>query len=231
MYDLLINGKPLDVFGGMALLDYSVGEATLSNATFQGVDRTSWHLLKTIVGRRELRLTLIFTGADLHAAKLRRSYFNGLVCAKTELFIVGDGFFYDAACKSLGVDEIVGQGETEAKIKATYSFDAVRRGPLQKETIAGGGAVFCQSTTPFTDARLTVTVGATASSYTLGGATFGAVEAGDVLVFDGINGAVTVNGVNAAAATSWINFPSLVPGENTITALDPVTVEYFPVFI
>ena len=84
---------------------------------------------------------------------------------------------------------------------------------------------------PFTDARLTATVGTSAAAYTLGGATFGSVTAGDVLVFDGIDGKITKNGANAAASVSWTEFPQLVPGKNTITAPDAVTVEYYPTYI
>ena len=159
MYDMLINGKPLDVYGGMALLDYSVGSPVLNNQTFQGIDRTSFVLLKQIVGRRELRLTLVFTGADLHAAKLQKSVFDGLVTGKTELFIADDGFYYDAVCTSFGADVLIGQGDTTAQIKAEYGFDAVRRGPMQTETIAAGRSLWCKSTIPLTDVRLTATAG------------------------------------------------------------------------
>ena len=84
---------------------------------------------------------------------------------------------------------------------------------------------------PFTDAKLTVTVGATASSYSLKGAIFSNVTAGDVLVFDGINGKITKNGANYAANVAWTSFPSLTPGKNTLTALDAITVEYFPAYL
>lgn len=231
MFDILINGEPLDTFGGCALLDYSIGATGLTNTTFQGVDRTSWRLLKSIVGQREIKLTLVFTGTDLHMAKLQRSAFNGKVYGKSELYIADDGFFYDVACTDFGEEVLIGQGAREAKIKAEYTFTGIRRGPLVSETIPGGGSVLCMSTTPWTDCRLTVTVGSSASSYVLGGATFGAVSAGDVLVFDGIDGKITKNGSNAAATTSWTDFPSLTPGLNTIAAANNVTVEYYPVYI
>lgn len=229
---VLINGTPLSNYGGAALLDYSVGETKLDTETFVGINRTSWKMLKAIYGTRPLKLTIIFTGKTLKMAKLQRSKLNSVFFAPAVIYIADDGFFYDVSCTSLGAEELVGIGETEAKVKATYTFEGIRREALETVTIpAGGGGFFCRSTMPYTDARLTVTVGATASSYTLGGATFGAVTAGDVLVFDGIDGMITRNGANAAASVNWTNFPQLVPGVNTIEALDAVTVEYFPSYI
>lgn len=228
---LLINGRPLEVYGGAALLDYSVGETALTADTFQGINRTSWHLLKAMFARRVIKLTIIFTGPGLHSVKLQRSMLNGVLFGRSEIYISEDGFYYDVVCTSLGAEELVGIGDTEAQIKAEYTFEGIRRGRLKTETVAAGGSFICESTMPFTDCRLTVTVGTTASSYALGNATFGAVTAGDILVFDGINGAITQNGTNAAATTSWVSFPALTPGINTNDALDAVTVEYYPTYI
>ena len=84
---------------------------------------------------------------------------------------------------------------------------------------------------PLTDCRLTATVGAATAAYQLGGAVFSNVAAGDVLVFDGIDGKITRNGENDAANVSWAEFPSLVPGWNAIQSVDAVTVEYEPTYI
>jgi hypothetical protein len=86
---------------------------------------------------------------------------------------------------------------------------------------------------PYTDARLTVTAKSAAASYTLGGAVFQNVAAGDVLCFDGINGAITKNGTNYAWSVQWVHFPALVPGENVIPAAaeDNVIVQFSPAFI
>ena len=95
--------------------------------------------------------------------------------------------------------------------------------------VSAGDTLFCLSTMPYTDCRLTAV--STGTSFSLGGATFSNVQANDVLVFDGINKVVTVNGVNHALNTTFLHFPSLVPGENTILATSgTVTVEYEPTF-
>lgn len=231
MCGLLINGTPLDTYEGAALLDYSVGETSIKNETFQGINRSTWHLLKSIYGLRKITLTIVFTGPSRREVSLQRSKLNGALFGASELYISDDGFFYDVTIESCGAEELIGEGTREVKIKSKYSFTGTRRDALVSETITGGGKIFCQSTMPFTDARLTATVGTSAASYTLGGATFGAVTAGDVLVFDGIDGKITKNGANAAASVSWTEFPQLVPGENTITAPDAVTVEYYPTYI
>lgn len=228
---LLVNGKPLSWYGGAALLDYSIGETTLDVETFQGVNRTSWRLLKSIFGRRPVKITVIFTGETLHAAKLQRSKFNAAVFGRCELFISDDGFYYDCVCQNNGPEILVGVGEREAKIKSDYQFTGIRRDALATINVPAGGSFFCRSTMPFTDCRLTATVGASAASYTLGGAVFSNVSAGDVLVFDGINGAITKNGQPYAASVSWVDFPSLTPGQNTNDAADAVTVGYYPSYI
>lgn len=228
---VVIDGKPLEMFSGCALLDYSVGETVIKNSTFLGINRTSPELLQATFGQRQLALTIVFSGETLHAAKMNRTIFNGAVFGAVEIFIPDDGFTYAAVCDSLGAEELVGIGDAEAKIKATYSFTAFRRDALTIVEMPAGGAVHCRSTVPFTDCRLTVTVGADADMYQLGGAVFENVSAGDVLIFDGIDKIITKNGANAAAAVSWVDFPRLVPGMNRNDAPDTVRVEYYPTFI
>lgn len=228
---VLVNGRPLSWYGGAALLDYSIGETPLTVDAFQGVNRTSWRLLKAIFGRRTIKITVVFSGPTLKAAKLQRSKFNGDLFGKTELFISGDGFFYDCVCQNLGPEVRIGEGERDAQIKADYSFVGIRREALETITVASGATFYCRSTMPFTDCRLTATVGTSSGSYLLGGAVFSTVTAGDVLVFDGIDGKITKNGQPYAASVSWVNFPQLTPGENENDAADAVTVEYYPTYI
>lgn len=229
--DLLINGRLLSEFGGCVLLDYSVGETELDNTTFQGINRTNWRLLRSSFGRRKITLTIVFTGQTLHEVKLLRSTLNGKLFGRVELYISDDGFYYDAVCDSTGAEQIIGVSEREAKIKSEYSFIGIRRDALTRATIQPSGSVFCRSTTPYTDCRLKTTVGASAAEYALGGAVFKNVSAGDVLIFDGIDGKITRNGESYAANVSWLSFPTLTPGMNKITAIDPVTVEYYPTYI
>lgn len=231
LQDVTINGAPLSEYGGATLNDYSIGETPFSPEIFQGLNRTSFELLKNSFGLREIRLTFVFTGADLHAVKLNRSRLNSVLFAPVDLYIPDDGFYYRAVCKETGAEELIGQGETEAKIRAEYKLVGVRHGASVSVSVAAGGTVNCLSTMPYTDAKLTATA-AEAGSFTLGGAVFSNVPAGAVVVFDGINKLVTVNGQNWALNTVFTRFPALVPGNNTITATTgPVTVQYEPCYV
>lgn len=230
--DIIVNGKPLTSFGGSALLDYAIGAVEMDTDTFQGINRSNWLILQQRRYLRPVEITIIFRGKDLHDAKMQRSRFNGEITGKAELYIPDDGFYYDVYCTSMGAEEIVGQGDADAAIKSRYAFRGVRRGALISQIVEPGGTLYCQSTMPLTDCRLTAkaTLGSTA---TLDGATFSGVSANDVLVFDGLDCAVTKNGTNCAATASWLKFPQLAPGENTIaaTGTGAVTVEYYPVYL
>lgn len=230
-HDCTVNGVPLATYGGASLLDYSIGETPVTPAIFQGVNRTSWNLLKNIFGMRDITLTVVFEAEDLRQAKRNRSALNAALFEKSELFIPDDGFYYDVYCTGTGAETLIGIGSNTAQIKSDYHFKGIRHDALQTVTLPAGDTLYCSSTAPVTDCRLTATVGTSGSNYQLGGAVFATVTAGDVLVFDGIDGKITKNGVNAATSVVWVNFPQLVPGPNVIDCDDDVTVQYAPTYI
>lgn len=156
--DLLINGEPLTSFGGMTLLDYTIGAVPLTMDTWQGKNRTNWNLLNAEYGVREIRLTIRFTGENLHAAKLLRSRFNSRLFGEFELFIPGDGFHYTCWPDNLGDEVLVGVGRREAQIKSEYKFKGVRHDPLVTVNVPANGKLYCESTLPKTDCRITATV-------------------------------------------------------------------------
>ncbi|MBO5976363.1 MAG: hypothetical protein J6P94_04235 [Oscillospiraceae bacterium] len=229
--DMMIDGVPLTSFGGRLLLDYTIGGSPMDNAIYHGVNRTNWIMLKSRFGLRELSLNIVFTGRTLYECKLNRSRFNAAVRERCELYIPGDDFYYTAYCKDFGSEERIGEGDAEAQIKSSYEFEGIRHGLAVAVTIDGGDSVWCDGTAPFSDARLTATVGTTGTNYTLGGAVFSSVTAGDVLVFDGIDCKITKNGVNCAGSVEWVHFPALIPGYNTIACADPVTVYFAPAYL
>lgn len=231
-YDMTINGKPLENFGGASLQDYTVSAPTITTHDFQGINRTSWRLLKQEFGRRTIEIGIVFKGINLEAARLQLSAFNAECWGRVSI-AMPDGFIYDCRIDSMGSAEIKGDdGGNNAQIQARYTFVGQQTKPKETVTIpAGGGTVFCKSTMPLTDCRLTTTVGANAVTYAFGGAVFNDVEAGDVLVFDGIDGLILRNGVNDAANVNWTHFPSLTAGANELTVIDAATVEYYPTFI
>lgn len=230
-HDLLINGIPLVQFGGKTLLDYTIGPTPLTNDVFQGINRSNWVLLKQRFGLRLITLTILFDGPDLRSAKLARSKFNSKIFGKNDIYIPDDGFFYSVYCENIGDEIFVGEGDKNAQIKSEYQFTGIRHDALRTVSVPHGGKMNCLSTMPFTDCRLTATVGTSGSNYQLGGVKIASVAAGDVIVFDGINCAITKNGANAAASATWMEFPTLIPGENAFTCADTVKVEYYPTYI
>ena len=229
--EITINGIPLENYQGTTMLDYKIGAPTIENNFFHGVNRSNVILLKSFVGLREIEITIAFRGRSLHEAKVMRSRFNSQIYGKCEIFIPDDGFYYSCVCTDMGQDELIGIGDHDAKIKATYQLQGIRHGALQTVTIQGGGTVYCDGTSPRTDCRLTTTASSSAASYQLGTATFTSVAAGDLLVFDGIDGKLTKNGVNVAGTTNWMEFPFLTYVANAIPCADPVTVEFYPAYI
>ena len=256
--DLIVNDLPLSEWNGASLLDYAVGETEITNPYFLGVSRTNPILLQSMTGMRELQITIQFSGEDLHEAKLQRSRFNSVVAGKSEIYIPDDGFWYTSICQSLGEEKLVGQGGGLAKVEATYTFSSIRHGQLISESInripesaPGIGVtfieprVFCVSTMPRTDVRITTTADAAATSFTMLGVKFGAVAKDDVVCIDGIKKVATINGVNCSASmdwSTWTHFPYLVPGFNEISAAyitgglsftntADIVVEYYPAYI
>lgn len=226
-----INGKLFSEYGGAMLLDYTVGGTEITNDYFKGRNRSSWNQLSTVFGMRPVKLSIVFTGSDLNRVTLQKSQFDAACFGQIELFLP-DGFFYTANTVSVGDSSIVGIGETQAAIKADYSFEGIRHSPMVTATLpAGGGTVYCQSTLPFTDCILSCTVTAPAASYVLGGATFKNVQAGETLVFDGINKRILRGGAPGANNVNWTVFPQLIPGANNLTCVDAVTVQYYPVYM
>lgn len=227
----MVNGKLFSAYGGAMLLDYTVGGTEITNDYFRGRNRSSWNQLSTVFGMRPVKLSIVFTGSDLNRVTLQKSQFDAACFGQIELFLP-DGFFYTANTVSVGDSSIVGIGETQAIIKADYSFEGIRHSPMVTATLpAGGGTVYCQSTLPFTDCILSCTVTAPAASYVLGGATFKNVQAGETLVFDGINKRILRGGAPGANNVNWTVFPQLIPGANNLTCVDAVIVQYYPVYM
>lgn len=227
----MVNGKLFSEYGGAMLLDYTVGGTEITNDYFKGRNRSSWNQLSTVFGMRPVKLSIVFTGSDLNRVTLQKSQFDAACFGQIELFLP-DGFFYTANTVSVGDSSIVGIGETQTAIKADYSFEGIRHSPMVTATLpAGGGTVYCQSTLPFTDCILSCTVTAPAASYVLGGATFKNVQAGETLVFDGINKRILRGGAPGANNVNWTVFPQLVPGANNLTCVDAATVQYYPVYM
>lgn len=222
-----INGTPLSAFSAV-LQDFSVGAAEITSSYWQGVNRTNFALLKQQFALREISVSVAVFGDTYPDAALMLSKLMGALWGKVDISLP-DGFSYFCVLSDAAdAPERVGPGTGQTGLIATFTLVGYRHGPMVTTT---GPSVWCPSTTPQTDCILSVTVGSAADSYALGGATFPDVTQGEQLVFDGINKRILRNGAPGAAGVEWINFPYLTPGQNTVAAADPVTVQFYPCYL
>ena len=101
---------------------------------------------------------------------------------------------------------------------------------LESFEVTSGQSFDCTSLIPETDVRLTCTASQAYASITIGTVTITSVAQGDVLVVDGINKRILQNGGPCAGNMSFVHFPKLVPGLNTISCPETMTVEYYPTY-
>lgn len=207
-----------------------LGTPKVSNAEYTSEykymrTRSTIRHLSHEIGLKNLEVHVAFIGGDIHEIQMKRSAFRAALIGTLDISFARDRFSYFA--------EYVGDAELESEYDGAalskFMFQAVQHLPLEVIT---GTSVMCQSTIPETDCRLTATAMSTASSVVLGTVTFSNVSANDVLVADGITGAITKNGTPVTA--SFIRLPYLVSGANTVTAsegLSNITVEYYPTFL
>lgn len=227
METIYINGLSLDDLGAEGLREYSVGGSVISNEYFQGRNRTSYNVLTTSFGLKPVKLSLAFKGELRRDVMIKKSRTDAQLFGKSEVFLP-DGFFYTCMLDSVGEIQWQGQEGNGWLAIVEYSLNGIQHDQMEEAT---GETFFCRSTTPFTDCALSVTVSQAAESYQLGGATFEDVQAGEELTFDGINKRILRNGAPAAGNVYFINFPQLVPGVNSFSAADPVTVKYYPSYL
>lgn len=222
-----INGAPLSSFNAL-LQDFSVGAVEVTSSWWQGVNRTNFTLLKQQFGLRSISLSVAVFGDTYKDAAAMLSRMTGALWGVVDLTLP-DGYSYFCTLDGAGdAPERVGPGTQQTGLLNTFTLTGYRHDPM---LTTAGPTVYCPSTTPQTDCILSVTVGAAADSYTLGGATFPNVTQGEQLVFDGINKRILRNGAPGAAGVEWINFPYLTPGENAVSAADPVTVQFYPCYM
>lgn len=208
-------------YGGKLKNEYTISGVPLENHYHKGVRQSGFILLNQATGLKEISITIVFQGQDRSEIDKRKVLFDSLLMGKNELVL--DGFFYTVLCQSIGESIYKGFCVCEAR----YDFIGVKHGNLQ--TVMGK-TLYCMSTLPATDCRISVTVSASAQFYQVGSVTFKDVSAGDKLVVDGLNKRILVNDAPAAQKAEWVRFPSLSPGGNSIQCVDIPTIEYYPVF-
>ena len=224
-----INGKNPADYGVLPLREYSVGGTEITNTPFQGRNRSSYRLLAGVYGQKPITMTLVYPGTTYREAKLLQSTVEGWMWGKIELFLP-DGFYYTATLQSIGEGVPEGVDGNQVLISVEYSFNGIQHDPLVTIENAANGFLN-PGTLPYADCICSVTVDAAADTYQLAGATFQDVSQGEELEVDGINGRLLRNGAPAPGNVIFTSFPKVVPGENSFSAADPVTVQFYPCYM
>lgn len=224
---ILINGEDVMDHGAEALREYSIGGTPIENTVFMGRNRSSYTLIASVYGRKEISFTLVYSGATQREAYLAKSTVEAMMWGKPEIYMPNE-FYYTATLESIDDSIFEGDEGNQVLLPVKYTFSGIQHDPLVTVT---GGTFTNPGTLPFADCRVSCTVTTAADSYLLAGVTFADVTAGEQLVVDGILKRILRNGAPAPGNVTFINFPVVVPGENTFTVTDPVTVEYYPCYL
>ncbi len=220
-----VNGVSiLDV--GAVLESYSVGGTEITNETYQGRNRTHFNLLAKQFGKKTVTMTVFFHADNRHDLTLRQSKLTAMLTGVVELSMP-DGFYYRSTLDEVGDLSIIGVDGKGCIAECTYTLSGIQHDELQ--TIVGN-TVNALGTMWQMDCILSCTASRAYSSIQVGTVTFTGVSAGDVLTADGINGRMLKNGT-PTTGVSFTHLPYLVPGPQTITCPETLTVRYYPSYI
>lgn len=220
-----INGVNIADFG-VLVENLKVGAIETQNSVYQGVNRTNFNVLDSLQYMRAINTSLFYTAPTRRELALIKSKLDNMMVGKLDLWMP-DGFYYDAYLVNAGEETYLGVEHNKVIALCSYQFKGVRHDPL--ETVKNN-TVFCKSTVPNTDCRLTCTASQDYDSLQIDTVTITGVHEGDVLTVDGITGRILQNGALCAGNMSFIHFPSLVPGNNEIECDEDLTVEYYPTY-
>lgn len=218
---MIIDVEMIRQHGGDLHERYTISGAPIESSYHKGVKQSGFTLFNQVVGLKTITLPITFCGSSREYIDRCKSLFDMRLMGKNELVL--DGHYYTVICQQIGDAHYKGFGACESE----YQFLGVKHGPIQAVT---ANTIYCMSTLPHTDCKITVTVSQDCATYKVGTVTFSDVHTGDVLVVDGLDKRILINDAPAAHRAEWIRFPYLVPGENIITCNDTVTVEYYPVY-
>lgn len=227
---MYINGVNIADFG-VLVESLKVGAIETATEVYQGVNRTNFNVLDSIQYMRSISINLFFTAPTRRDLALIKSKIDNMLTGKLDLW-VPDGFYYFAYLVSAGEESYLGVEHNKVIALCPYQFKGVRHDPIETimTTAANDNKVFCKSTVPKTDCKLTCTASQDYDSLQIDTVKITGVSEGDVLVVDGITGRILQNNGLCAGNMSFIHFPSLTPEENTLNCVEDLTVEYYPTY-
>jgi hypothetical protein len=220
-----VNGVSiLDV--GAVLESYSVGGTEITNETYQGRNRTHFNLLAKQFGKKTVTMTVFFHAENRHDLTLRQSKLTSMLTGVVELSMP-DGFYYRSTLDEVGDLQIIGVDGKGCIAECAYTLSGIQHDALQT---VEGNTVNALGTMWQMDCILSCTASMAYSSIRVGTVVFTGVARGDVLTADGINGRMLKNGT-PTKGVSFTHLPFLVPGVQTITCPETLTVQYYPSYI
>lgn len=225
-----INGTNIADFG-VLVESLKVGAIETQQQTYQGVNRSNFNVLDTIQYMRTINVNLFYAAPTRRELALIKSKIDNMLTGKLDLWLP-DGFFYSSYLVSAGEESVLGVENNKVIALCSYQFKGIRHDKLEtvQTTAAADNKVFCKSTVPLTDCKLTCVASQNYASLQIDTVTITNVHAGDVLVVDGITGRILQNGGLCAGNMSFIHFPSLTPEENTLNCVEDLTVQYYPTY-
>lgn len=223
-YSAFINGVDIADFGAL-VESYVIGGVPFNNAIYQGRNRTSFQELSYQIGLRAITLNLFFTAASQHELAMHKSQLDAQMVGKFEIRLP-DGFLYSCIAEEIGAVQMLGQEGNQMIAQSAYTLQGIRHDPLQTVT---GNTFLAEGTAPRMDARLKCVTTAARATLQMGPVVFANVPKNATVVADGIDGVMTVNG--ASVIPSFERLPYVVPGRQTITCPETLTIEYYPVWI
>lgn len=230
MDDFFVDGRGSSEFGARLLASYSVGGAAIERQRVRPSAGMRFVPAGSRIGLKQLSLPVHVFGQNPRDAQQKKSALDAALLADPVELALPDGFLYTASCDEIG--EVTEYTPDGCILAGSYKLSGFRHDLLETVHLpAEGGTMWAKGTAPDMECRLTCTAGAAAESYLMAGILWVSVEAGDVLVLDGIRRTVTRNGENALNQTDLTQWPLLAPGQNILTAPDALTVEYYPVWL
>lgn len=220
---MFLNGKSITEYGASLERSYSVSGMAVDTEIEQGYNRTSYTLASQQLELKTIKVDIVFIGKNTRDLFEKKSLFDASCLGIVELYMP-DGFYYTAYLKSAGTLKV----KADTMGESSYQFKGIQHDPIIR---AEKATFFAYGTAPKMDARIIVTASVDSDAYTVGSGVFAGIKAGDVIVFDGINKIITINGDHAAGQCNFLNFPQVKPGMNTIECPDTPTVEYYPVWV
>lgn len=230
MDDFFVGGHGSSEYGAWLLASYTVSGVGIERQRVQPTAGLRFVPAGSKLSLKEISLPVHVYGETPRDAQQKKSSLDAALLADPVELDLPDGYLYTASLKEIGdTSELTIDG---CILAGSYSLVGFRHDPLETAALpAGGGELWVRGTAPDMECRLTCTVGAAAGSYLMAGILWVNVQAGDVLVLDGIKRVVTRNGVNALNMTDLTRWPLLAPGLNILTAPDAMTVEYYPIWL